>query len=44
MPSKTQLMLTMLVLLKQNSVYAYDASFAKAKLLGGSIKYDQKIE
>jgi SagB-type dehydrogenase family enzyme len=28
-------MLTMLVLLKQNSANAYDASFAKAKLLGG---------
>jgi hypothetical protein len=30
-----QMMLTMLVLLKQNSDDAYDASFAKAKLLGG---------
>jgi hypothetical protein len=33
-------MLTMQVLLKQNSDYAYDASFAKAKLLGGT--YDKR--
>jgi hypothetical protein len=29
---QTQIMLTMQVLLKQNSDYAYDASFAEAKL------------
>jgi hypothetical protein len=28
-------MLTMTVLLKQNKDYAYEVSFAKAKLLGG---------
>jgi hypothetical protein len=32
------MMLTMPVLLKQNSDDAYDASFAKAKLQGGYIK------
>jgi hypothetical protein len=32
---KPRLMLTMPVLLKQNSANAYEASFAKAKLLGG---------
>jgi hypothetical protein len=34
---KRKKMLTMQVLLKQNSEDAYDASFAKAKLLGGSL-------
>jgi hypothetical protein len=32
-------MLMMQVLLKQNSVNAYDASFAKAKLLGGTHEF-----